>query len=245
MDELNSVIIEIRPGAGGDEAGLFASELLRMYQRYATKKNWQATLLDINQTSLGSLKEAVLEITGLGTEILRNEAGVHRVQRVPKTEKSGRVHTSTSSVAVLSKPKNVDVKINPQDIETEFFKSSGPGGQNVNKVETGVRLIHKPSGVVVSCQSGRSQYQNREKAMELIKTRLYEAHWTTEQGKLSEERRQQIGTADRSEKIKTYNFPQDRLTDHRYNKNFHNLEKIMEGNMDQVIAIYEKQENQK
>lgn len=240
-DELSSVIIEIRPGAGGEEAGLFASELLRMYQRYATKKNWQAVILDINQSSIGSLKEAVLEITGIGTEILKNEAGVHRVQRVPKTEKSGRVHTSTATVAVLAKPKNIDIKINPQDIETEFFKSSGPGGQNVNKVETGARLTHKPSGIVVSCQSGRSQYQNREKAMELIKTRLHEANWTAEQGRLSDERRQQIGTADRSEKIKTYNFPQDRLTDHRFNKSFHNLEKIIEGNLDQVVAIYEKQ----
>jgi peptide chain release factor 1 len=243
MDELSSVIIEIRPGAGGEEAGLFASELVRMYQRYATKRNWQAVILNINQSSVGSLKEAVLEIVGQGAEILKNEAGVHRVQRVPKTEKSGRVHTSTATVAVLTKPKNIEIKINPQDIETEFFKSSGPGGQNVNKVETGVRLIHKPSGVVVSCQNGRSQYQNREKAMELIKTQLHEAHWTAEQGKLSEERRQQIGTADRSEKIKTYNFPQDRLTDHRFNKSFHNLEKIIEGNLDQVVAIYEKQNN--
>lgn len=233
--------MEIRPGAGGEEAGLFASELFRMYQRYAIKKNWQVSIIDINQNSIGGLKEAVLEISGLGADVLKNEAGVHRVQRIPKTEKSGRVHTSTASVAVLTKVKNVNIQINPQDIKVEFFRSSGPGGQNVNKVETGVRLIHEPSGLVVSCQSGRSQYQNREKAMELLKAKLNDAHWTTEQGKLSEERRQQIGTADRSEKIKTYNFPQDRLTDHRFKKNFHNLEKIIDGDLEQVMNAYAKQ----
>lgn len=235
MEEANSVILEIRAGAGGEEAALFASELLRMYQRYCQRKNWKVIVIDSSQTSIGGIKEVVLEITGLGTEILKNEAGVHRVQRIPKTEKSGRVHTSTASVAVLAKPKNVNLQINPQDIEVEFFRSSGPGGQNVNKVETGARLIHEPSGLVVACQSERSQFQNREKALELLKARLYDLNWTAAQGKISEERRQQIGTADRSEKIKTYNFPQDRLTDHRYKKNFHDLEKIIDGDLEKIV----------
>ena len=239
MSEVNSVILEIRAGVGGEEAALFAAELLRMYQRYTQKRGWQSSLLDINYSSLGGVKEAVLEITGEGVEILKNEGGVHRVQRIPATEKSGRVHTSTVSVAVMSRPKEAKIDIKPEDLEITFFRSSGPGGQNVNKVETAVRVLHKPSGLIVSCQSERSQFKNREKAIEMLKTKLYEAKWSTDQGKISEERRQQIGTADRSEKIKTYNFPQDRLTDHRYKKNFHNLEKIMDGDLDEVLKFYQ------
>ncbi len=239
MAEKSTVILEIRAGVGGEEAAFFAAELLRMYQRYAQKKNWQNTLLDISYSSLGGIKEAILEISGEGVEILKNEAGVHRVQRIPETEKSGRIHTSTVSVAVMMKPKDVKIDIKPEDLEISFFRSSGPGGQNVNKVETAVRILHKPSGLVVSCQSERSQFSNREKALEILKTKLYEAKWTNDQGKISEERRQQIGNANRSEKIKTYNFPQDRLTDHRYKKNFHNLEKIMEGELDDVFKIYQ------
>ena len=240
MEEITSVIMEIRAGAGGEEAALFAAELFRMYQKYSLRKNWQLTVLDSNQTTIGGTKEIIFEVNGLGVEILKNEAGVHRVQRIPKTEKTGRIHTSTASVAVLAKPKNINIQINPRDLEIEFFRSSGPGGQNVNKVETGVRLIHKPSGLVVACQSERSQFKNREKALELLKARLFDLNWTVAQGKISEERRQQIGTADRSEKIKTYNFPQDRLTDHRLKKNFHNLEKIMDGELDQIFKIYEQ-----
>jgi len=239
MSEVNSVILEIRAGVGGEEAALFAAELLRMYQRYTQKRGWQSSLLDINYSSLGGVKEAVLEITGEGVEILKNEGGVHRVQRIPATEKSGRVHTSTVSVAVMSRPKEAKIDIKPEDLEITFFRSSGPGGQNVNKVETAVRVLHKPSGLIVSCQSERSQFKNREKAIEMLKTKIYEAKWSADQGKISEERRQQIGTADRSEKIKTYNFPQDRLTDHRYKKNFHNLEKIMDGDLDEVLKIYQ------
>lgn len=239
MSEVNSVILEIRAGVGGEEAALFAAELLRMYQRYTQKRGWQSSLLDINYSSLGGVKEAVLEITGEGVEILKNEGGVHRVQRIPATEKSGRVHTSTVSVAVMSRPKEAKIDIKPEDLEITFFRSSGPGGQNVNKVETAVRALHKPSGLIVSCQSERSQFKNREKAIEMLKTKLYEAKWSADQGKISEERRQQIGTADRSEKIKTYNFPQDRLTDHRYKKNFHNLEKIMDGDLDEVLKFYQ------
>ncbi|HOD97008.1 MAG: PCRF domain-containing protein [Candidatus Paceibacterota bacterium] len=239
MSDVNSVILEIRAGVGGEEAALFAAELLRMYQRYAQKRGWQSSLLDINYSSLGGVREAVLEITGEGVEILKNEGGVHRVQRIPATEKSGRVHTSTISVAVMSRPKEAKIDIKPEDLEITFFRSSGPGGQNVNKVETAVRALHKPSGLIVSCQSERSQFKNREKAIEMLKTKIYEAKWSADQGKISEERRQQIGTADRSEKIKTYNFPQDRLTDHRYKKNFHNLEKIMDGDLDEVLKIYQ------
>jgi len=239
MSEVNSVILEIRAGVGGEEAALFAAELLRMYQRYTQKRGWQSSLLDINYSSLGGVKEAVLEITGEGVEILKNEGGVHRVQRIPATEKSGRVHTSTVSVAVMSRPKEAKIDIKPEDLEITFFRSSGPGGQNVNEVETAVRVLHKPSGLIVSCQSERSQFKNREKAIEMLKTKLYEAKWSADQGKISEERRQQIGTADRSEKIKTYNFPQDRLTDHRYKKNFHNLEKIMDGDLDEVLKFYQ------
>jgi len=239
MSEVNSVILEIRAGVGGEEAALFAAELLRMYQRYTQKRGWQSSLLDINYSSLGGVKEAVLEITGEGVEILKNEGGVHRVQRIPATEKSGRVHTSTVSVAVMSRPKEAKIDIKSEDLEITFFRSSGPGGQNVNKVETAVRVLHKPSGLIVSCQSERSQFKNREKAIEMLKTKLYEAKWSADQGKISEERRQQIGTADRSEKIKTYNFPQDRLTDHRYKKNFHNLEKIMDGDLDEVLKFYQ------
>ena len=240
MSGKNTVILEIRAGVSGEEAALFAVELLRMYQRYAQKKNWSNTLLDISYSSLGGIKEAILEISGEGVEILKNEAGVHRVQRIPETEKSGRIHTSTVSVAVMMKPQDVKIDIKPEDLEISFFRSSGPGGQNVNKVETAVRILHKPSGLIISCQSERSQFSNREKALEILKTKLYEAKWTTDQGKISEERRQQIGTADRSEKIKTYNFPQDRLTDHRYKKNFHNLEKIMEGELDDIFNFYQK-----
>ncbi len=240
MSGKNTVILEIRAGVGGEEAALFAIELLRMYQRYAQKKNWSNTLLDISYSSLGGIKEAILEISGEGVEILKNEAGVHRVQRIPETEKSGRIHTSTVSIAVMMKPEDVKIDIKPEDLEISFFRSSGPGGQNVNKVETAVRILHKPSGLIISCQSERSQFSNREKALEILKTKLYEAKWTTDQGKISEERRQQIGNADRSEKIKTYNFPQDRLTDHRYKKNFHNLEKIMEGELDDIFNFYQK-----
>ena len=184
MEEINSIILEIRAGAGGEEAALFASELFRMYQRYSQRKNWQAVIIDSNRTSIGGIKEITLEITGPGVEILKNEAGVHRVQRIPKTEKSGRVHTSTASVAVLAKPKNINIQINPQDLEVEFFRSSGPGGQNVNKRETSVRITHLPTGIVVASQVERLQGDNRKKAMELLLSKLYQLR--------DEERRKEV-----------------------------------------------------
>ena len=233
---MNKVIIEIRAGAGGDEAAIFAGDLKRMYEKYAQKKGWKFTFVDANQTTLEGYKTFIGKVEGEGAyEALKNESGVHRVQRIPKTEKSGRVHTSTASVAIIPEVEAKEVQINPNDLEVSFFRSSGPGGQNVNKVETAVRISHKPTGLVVSSQSGRSQHANREEAMNVLRAKLYEQKIVDEQSKLGTIRREQIGTADRSEKIRTYNFPDDRITDHRIGKKWHNIEKILEGNLDPII----------
>jgi len=210
-----SIIMEIRAAAGGDEASLFAQELFVMYSRFAERKGWKTSLINESKSEVGGYKEVVFEIDGEGVyKTLRWESGVHRVQRTPETEKMGRIHTSTISVAVLPKAKEVDLEIKPQDIKVEFFRSSGPGGQNVNKVETAVRVYHLPTGLIVTSQNGRSQQQNREKAMELLRSRLLDAKLQQEAKRLAAERRDLIGTGDRSEKIRTYNFPQDRVTDH-------------------------------
>ena len=236
---MKKVILEIRAGAGGDEAAIFAGDLVRMYQRYAEGKGWKTKVLDVNQTSLDGYKTFVAEIDGEGAyNDLKHESGVHRVQRIPKTEKSGRVHTSTASVAIMPVVQPQEVNINPSDIEVSFFRSSGPGGQNVNKVETAVRMTHKPTGIVVSSQAGRSQQHNRESAMEILRSKLYEAQVEQQQAKRGDLRRAQIGSGDRSEKVRTHNFAQDRITDHRINKKWHNIEKILQGDLGPIVQDF-------
>lgn len=235
------IIIEIRAGTGGDEAALFAGDLARMYQRYAAKKRWVFNALDFNQTSLYGYKSFVAEVTGEGAyDSLKQESGVHRVQRIPKTEKAGRIHTSTASVAVLPVIEPKEVRINPNDLEISFFRSSGPGGQHVQKVETAVRILHKPTGFVVASQAERSQSRNRERAMDILRAKLYEKQQREATAKLGVERREQIGMAERAEKIRTYNFPDDRITDHRVGKKWHNIEKILEGDLDPIVKAFTK-----
>ncbi|MGB9763189.1 MAG: peptide chain release factor 1 [Minisyncoccia bacterium] len=241
-EKIKSVIIEIRPGTGGEEAALFAQDLFRMYQKYAEKKNWPYQIIDISITNLGGLKEGVMEILNdEAYENLKYEGGVHRVQRIPETEKSGRIHTSTATVAILPQIENVNIEIKPEDIEETFYRSSGPGGQNVQKVETAVRLLHKPTGIIVSCQSERYQKQNREKALEILKNKLWEIEQTKINNQITQKRRDQIGHAERSEKIRTYNFPQDRITDHRLKQNWHHIAEILEGNLDEIIEAFKKE----
>ncbi|MDO8600030.1 MAG: peptide chain release factor 1 [bacterium] len=235
-EEPTKIIMEIRAGAGGDEAALFAAQLFQMYTRFAESKKWRVEIIDQSPTTIGGIKEAIFELSGDGVwRALQHESGVHRVQRVPDTEKIGRIHTSTASVAVLPEAKDVDMEVKPEDVKVEFFRSSGPGGQNVNKVETAVRLTHIPTGLVVASQEGRSQAKNREHAMTLLKTRLLDARRQTEEKKMAAERREQIGTADRSEKIRTYNFPQDRITDHRIKESWHHIHEVLAGNLDPIV----------
>ncbi|HUO56139.1 MAG TPA: PCRF domain-containing protein [Candidatus Paceibacterota bacterium] len=237
----NEIILEVRAGVGGDEASLFAEELASMYLRFAESKGWKWRSLEESRASLGGLKEARFEIKGDGiSKLLRFETGVHRVQRVPATEKAGRIHTSTASVAILPIYKRTKIEFNPGDIEVEFSRSGGKGGQNVNKVETAVRLIHKPTGFDVRVTSERSQQQNREKAMQLLVSRLQQMKNEEEDRARAADRKAQVGTGDRSEKIRTYNFPQDRVTDHRIRESWSNIEGIMTGKLDVILETLER-----
>ncbi|HEY94192.1 MAG TPA: peptide chain release factor 1 [Dehalococcoidia bacterium] len=230
------IIMEIRAGAGGDEAGLFAADLFRMYSRYAQEQGWNVEIINANESGIGGFKEVVFEVKGKNVfSRLKYERGVHRVQRVPVTESSGRIHTSTATVAVLPEADEVDVDINSDDLRIDIFHSGGAGGQNVNKVATAVRIIHIPTGIVTVCQDERSQLRNKNKAIAVLRARLLDIEKMRQEEEMGEERRSQLGTGDRSEKIRTYNFPQDRVTDHRIGLSLHNLEGILEGNIDELI----------
>ena len=231
-----SVIVEIRGGVGGEESALFAHSLFRMYSMYAAKMGWNVELLNYNETELGGVKEADFVINGRGAySRMKYESGVHRVQRVPETESGGRVHTSTATVAVLPEMEEVDVQINPADIEMQVFRSSGAGGQHINKTSSAVRLIHKPSGIVVSCQEERSQVQNREKCMRMLASKLYEIEQERKDSEVTGLRRSQVGTGMRNERIRTYNFPQGRVTDHRVNLTLYRIDAVMDGDLDEII----------
>jgi peptide chain release factor 1 len=232
-----SVILEVRAGAGGDEAGLFAAEVLRMYLRYAERKGWKHTLMDSSDNAAGGIKDASVTVEGEGVfSYLKYESGVHRVQRVPATEAQGRIHTSTATVSVMPEAEEVDIHINPADIQMDVMRSTGAGGQSVNTTDSAVRLTHKPSGVVVKCQQEKSQLKNRAMALKMLRARLYEMEQEKQRNARDAERKSQVGTGDRSEKIRTYNFPQDRLTDHRIGYTRHNLGAVMDGDIDDVIV---------
>jgi len=231
------VILEVRAGAGGDEAGLFADELLRMYLRYAERKGWKATLMDTSNNAAGGIKDASVTIEGDGVfSYLKYESGVHRVQRVPATEAQGRTHTSTATVSVMPEAEDVDIQINPADIQMDVMRSTGSGGQSVNTTDSAVRLTHKPSGIVVKCQQEKSQIKNRAMALKMLRTKLYEMELEKQRNARDAQRKSQVGTGDRSEKIRTYNFPQDRLTDHRIALTRHNLAAVMDGDIEDVIV---------
>jgi len=245
-NEAKDAILEIRAGTGGEEASLFAADLFRMYSRYAQTKGWQVEIIDSNQTEIGGFKEIVFEVKGKGAfSRLKYERGVHRVQRVPKTEASGRIHTSTATVAVLPEAEEIDIAINPEDLKMDFFRSGGAGGQNVNKLTTAVRITHLPTGIVATCQDERSQLRNRTKAMAVLRARLFDKEQRRQIEETTEERRSQIGSGERAEKIRTFNFPQDRLTDHRINLTLHNLPRILDGELDELIEALATNERAK
>ncbi len=237
------VIVEVRAAAGGDEAALFTAELYRMYSRYAQRQGWQVELIDAKETGIGGFKEIIFEVTGKDVyHRLKHESGAHRVQRVPVTESSGRIHTSTATVAVLPEAADIEVDVKEDDLRIDIYHAGGHGGQNVNKVATAVRITHLPSGIVAVCQDERSQLRNKQKAMAVLKARLLDRVTREQQQAISQERRSQVGTGDRAEKIRTYNFPQDRVTDHRVNVTLHNLPTVLEGDLDPLIEPLMAQE---
>ena len=244
-----SVVMEIRPGAGGEEAALFAALLLRMYQRYAERRGFLFEPVDISETELGGVKEAVFTLSGQGAfSRMKYESGVHRIQRVPVTEAGGRIHTSTATVAVLPEMEEADVSINPGDIEMQVYRASGAGGQHVNKTSSAVRLIHKPTGTVVECQQERSQFQNRDKAMRILASRLYEAEQEKISSEYTDQRRSQVGSGMRNERIRTYNFPQGRVTDHRIGLTLYKIDAVMNGDLEEIIdglVLAERMEKQR
>lgn len=235
-DDDKNIICEIRAGAGGEEAALFAGTLFRMYTMYAEKRHWKMEVLNENETGLGGYKEISFMITGKGVySRLKFESGVHRVQRVPDTESSGRIHTSTATVAVLPVVEDVEIEINPSDIKMEVFRASGAGGQHINKTSSAVRLIHEPTGIVVECQTERSQFQNKDNAMKMLRTKLYEIEKQKQDNEISSTRKSQVGSGDRSEKIRTYNYPQGRITDHRIGMSIYQMENFLNGDIDEMV----------
>ena len=244
-DEKN-VIVEIRAGAGGDEAALFAADLYRMYSRYSENRGWKVEVMSVNDSASGGFKEIIFTIEGTDIfKYLKYESGVHRVQRVPSTESSGRIHTSTATVAVLPEAEEVDVEINSNDLTIDTFRSSGPGGQSVNTTDSAIRITHEPTGLTVSCQDEKSQHKNKAKAMRILRARLQEKKEQEKQKERAEARKSQVGTGDRSEKIRTYNFPQGRVSDHRINLTLHQLDKILDGELDPVIDALIEEDNLK
>jgi peptide chain release factor 1 len=236
VDDEKNVIVEIRAGAGGDEAALFAAELFRMYSMYAEQKRWKIEVLNLNEIGIGGVKEVTFLVEGKGAySRLKIESGVHRVQRVPETETSGRIHTSTATVAVLPEAEDVEVEINPDDLKVDTYRSSGAGGQHINKTESAIRITHMPTGIVVSCQEERSQHKNRDLAMKMLRSKLYEKMQNEQDQKIASKRKLQVGSGDRSEKIRTYNFPQGRVTDHRIGLTLYKIDSIINGNLDEVV----------